>query len=157
VFPSGRKLDFSKRFLPDAMTGIEALAFLTPDERLKLNQITGNAYLYLFYFVEEYIVASVVQHATSEMYGQEGELRALLRFAEEEVKHQLLFQRFGAPFVRDFAIEPGLIENPQAVAELILSKAPMAVLLTTLHLELVTQQHYADGYREGHALDPLFA
>ena len=48
VFPEGRRLDFSKRFLPDAMTGIEALSFLSPTERLKLKQITGNSYLYLF-------------------------------------------------------------------------------------------------------------
>ena len=32
----------------------------------------------------------------------------------------------------------------------------MAVALTTLHLELVTQQHYVEGYREADgALDPF--
>ena len=52
-----------------------------------------------------------------------------------------------------------MIANPQAVAEVILSKTPMAVMLTTLHLELVTQQHYVEGYRETEVkgLDPFFA
>jgi hypothetical protein len=35
----------------------------------------------------------------------------------------------------------------------------MAVTLVTLHLELVTQQHYVEGFREGEkeGLDPFFA
>jgi hypothetical protein len=159
VFPPGKKLDFSRRFLPDTMASADPLAFLSADERLKLNQIMGNSYLYLFYFVEEYIVASVLQHANAEMFGEPGELRALLRFADEEVKHQQLFVRFRDAFERDFGHPCDVIENPQAVAEVILSKSPMAVLLTTLHLELLTQQHYVEGYRgdESNALDPLFA
>ena len=159
VFPPGKKLDFDRRFLPDTMAPAEALAFLTAEERLKLNQIMGNSYLYLFYFVEEYIIASVLQHAGGEMFGDPQELRALLRFADEEVKHQQLFLRFREAFERDFGVPCAVIENPQAVAEVILSKAPMAVLLVTLHLELLTQQHYVEGFRDsdGRGLDPLFA
>ncbi|APR80531.1 Hypothetical protein A7982_05878 [Minicystis rosea] len=159
VFPPGMKLDFERRFLPDSMLGIDGLAFLSEHERLKLNQIMGNSYLHLFYFVEEYIIASVLQHANAEIFGEPSELRALLRFADEEVKHQLLFQRFRAAFERDFGAPCDVIENPEAVAEVILSKSPMAVLLTTLHLELLTQQHFVEGFREGAAkeLDPLFA
>jgi hypothetical protein len=159
VFPPDMKLDYARRFLPDSLTGVESLAFLSADERRKLNQITGNSYLYLFYFVEEYIIASVVQHANAEMFGDPGALRALLRFADEEVKHQQLFIRFRQAFERGFGVPCDVIENPQAVAEVILSKVPMAVSLVTLHLELVTQQHYVEGFREGEAggLDPLFA
>lgn len=158
VFPADLALDFSRRFLPNAITGIEELGFLGEKERLTLNHISGNAYLYLFYFVEEYIVASVVQHANAEMFGDPMALRALLRFAEEEIKHQQLFLRFKDAFARDFGFPCGVVPNPQAVAEIILGKAPMAVALTTLHLELVTQQHYVEGFREGDgALDPFFA
>jgi hypothetical protein len=158
IFPPDKKLDFTRPFLPESITHIEQLAFLSPDERLALNQISGNAYLYLFYFVEEYIIASTVQHAQAEMFGDPVALRALLRFADEEVKHQQLFQRFCAAFARDFKTECGTLPNAQAVAEVILGKSPMAVGLTTLHLELVTQQHYVEGWREGESpLDPLFA
>jgi hypothetical protein len=159
VFPPDMKLDFGRRFLPDAITATEGLSFLSTAERLKLNQITGNSYLYLFYFVEEYIVASVVQHASAEMFGEATTLRALLRFAEEEVKHQQLFVRFREVFERSFGVPCDVIENPAAVAEVILGKTPMAVLLVTLHLELVTQQHYVEGFRDGESanLDPSFA
>lgn len=157
AFPPDMKLDYTKRFLPDAITGVGSLGFLSPAEKLKLNQITGNAYLYLFYFVEEYIVASVVQHANAEMFGDPAALRALLRFADEEVKHQQLFIRFREAFERGFGFPCDVIENPQAVAEVILSKAPMAVALVTLHLELVTQQHYTEGIRDAEGLDPFFA
>ncbi len=159
VFPADMKLDFGLRFLPDAIAGSSELTFLSQGEQLKLNQVTGNSYLYLFYFVEEYIIASVVQHANAEMFGDPTALRALLRFADEEVKHQQLFTRFRAAFDRDFGFECDVIANPQAVAEVILGKTPMAVMLTTLHLELVTQQHYVEGYREAEAkgLDPFFA
>lgn len=159
IFPVGMKLDFSRRFLPDTMAPAESLSFLTAADRLKLNQIMGNSYLYLFYFVEEYIVASVLQHANAEMFGDPAAMRALLRFADEEVKHQQLFCRFRDAFERDFGAACDVIENPQAVAEVILGKSPMAVLLTTLHLELLTQQHYTEGFREAEAktLDPLFA
>jgi hypothetical protein len=157
VFPPDMKLDYGRRFLPDTLTGVESLGFLSADERRKLNQITGNSYLYLFYFVEEYIIASVVQHANAEMFGDPGALRALLRFADEEVKHQQLFIRFRQVFEKSFGVHCDVIENPQAVAEIILSKAPMAVNLVTLHLELVTQQHYVEGFRDVSGLDPLFA
>jgi hypothetical protein len=159
VFPPDMKLDFALRFLPEAMAGSAELGFLSQSEQLKLNQITGNSYLYLFYFVEEYILASVVQHANAEMFGDPAALRALLRFADEEVKHQQLFTRFRGAFERDFGVACDVLSNPQAVAEVILSKTPMAVMLTTLHLELVTQQHYVEGYREGEVkgLDPFFA
>jgi len=159
VFPPDLKLDYSRRFLPDSLTGVDSLPFLSPGERLKLNQINGNAYLYLFYFVEEYIIASVIQHANAEMFGDPAALRALFRFADEEVKHQQLFMRFREVFERSFGHSCDVIDNPQAVAEIILSKAPMAVALTTLHLELVTQQHFTEGFRDGDSagLDPAFA
>lgn len=158
VFPPDLKLDFGRDFMPETIVRTGELAFLSADERRKLNQIAGNSYLYLFYFVEEYIIASTLEHANGEMFGDEMALRALLRFADEEVKHQQLFQRFRGAFERDFGVSCGVIENPQAVAEVILSKAPMAVMLVTLHLELVTQQHFVEGYRGGEsALDPFFA
>jgi hypothetical protein len=157
VFPADLKLDFSRRFLPSTIAGLESIDFLGDKERLTLNHISGNAYLYVFYFVEEYILASVVQHANAEMFGDAMALRALLRFAEEECKHQQLFRRFKDAFARDSGFPCGVIPNPQAVAEVILSKAPMAVALTTLHIELMTQQHYVEGFQEGDgALDPFF-
>ena len=58
-----RKLDFSKPFLPESLARVEPLTFLNADEKLKLNQIRANGYLYIFGFVEEFILPFVVDHS----------------------------------------------------------------------------------------------
>ncbi len=156
VVPPGSTFDFTRPFMPSAMFFGDSIAFLSPHERLRLNQIFGNSYGYLFYFVEAYIIDMAMRHATAELYGDEHTLRAMLRFAEEEVKHQQLFLRFCEIFKSQFATECDLVESPQAVASFILSKSPMAVVLVTLHLEIITQTHYVDSMRESKHLEPLF-
>jgi hypothetical protein len=156
VFPAGVSLDFSKPFMPTAMFFGHSLSFLSDHERLKLNQILGNSYRYLFYFVEAYIIDMAMQHADAERYGDDDNLRAMLRFAEEEVKHQQMFMRFGEMFDRGFGSKCDVVENPQAVAQVILAKTPMAVTLVTLHLEIITQAHYVDCMRDRGEIEPFF-
>ena len=156
VFPPGVALDFSKPFMPTAMFMAHSLEFLSEHERLKLNQILGNSYRYLFYFVEAYIIDMAMRHAEAELYGNDDNLRAMLRFAEEEVKHQQMFLRFGEMFERGFGTACDVVPDPQAVAQVILSKTPMAVTLVTLHLEIITQAHFVDCMRDRGDIEPLF-
>lgn len=156
VVPSSSTLNFKMPFMPKAMFFGDTVACLSPEERLTLNQIFGNGYGYLFYFVEAYIINMALKHASAELYGDDDNLRAMLRFAEEEVKHQQLFMRFGQMFNRQFGSECDLVDSPHVVAELILSKSPMAVLLVTLHLEIITQAHYVDSMRDNKDMEPLF-
>ncbi len=158
VLPADAKFDFKRPLLPDSLANVAGIACLNERERLTLNHIRGNAYLYLFSFVEEYIIATVINHANAEIFGDHRELRALLRFAEEEVKHQDMFRRAVRLFEAGFGHRCEVIPNPEAVAEVILSHKPMAVLLITLHLEIMTQQHFVESFRRGTAeeLDPLF-
>jgi hypothetical protein len=155
ILPATQKLDFSKQFLPDSLVLAGDATFLTPQERLKLNQIRGNSYAHLFQFVEEYIVANCVQYAHADMFGEEQGLRAMLRFAEEEVKHQLLFKRFQQLFSTSFGSPCGGLPSQEAVAGVILSKSPMAVMTITLHLEVMTQQHYTQCVSSDAEIDPL--
>lgn len=156
VIPASQGLDFTKKFLPEALVGAAQLDFLTAPEKLKLNQVRGNAYAHLFQFVEEYIVATCVQHASAEVFGEEQNLRAMLRFAEEEVKHQLLFKRFLAAFAKSFGTPCEGIPSQEAVAGVILGKSPMAVMAITLHLEVMTQQHYVQCVADSNDIDPTF-
>lgn len=156
VIPPESRLDFSKPFMPSAMDFSRTLPFLSSTEKLQLNQIFGNSYSYLFYFVEAYIIAMAMDYARAALPGEESNLRALLRFAEEEVKHQQMFVRFNALFKRQFGTECGLAGDAHAVASVILSKSPMGVLLVTLHLELLTQAHYIDCIKDSHEVDDLF-
>jgi hypothetical protein len=157
VFPPDTKLDFSRPFLPTAFSADGRIETLDADEKLKLNHITGNSYLNLFKFVEEYIIATAVDHAQAEMYGDHVAIRALLRFAEEELKHQELFARYLAAFAENFGSPCGVLDNAAEVAGVILGKSPIAVMLITLHLEIMTQAHYTESIRDDDAIDPLFA
>ena len=68
--------------------GVNGIGCLTDNEKRLLNQIRGNSYCHIFAFVEEYIVPLVIDRARADVYGDETRLWSLLRFAEEEVKHQ---------------------------------------------------------------------
>jgi hypothetical protein len=131
VMPPGTRLDFSRPFLPSPLTGSDHVPFLSASERLKLNQINGNAYINLFAFVEEYIVATAVNHAQAEMFGDHNAIRALVRFADEEIKHQQLFWRYLDAFKRDFDRPCDVLGSPATVAQVILSKSAMAVMMVT--------------------------
>lgn len=155
VMPPGTKLDFSRPFLPRTLAG--CCDAISDEARLQLNQIMGNAYLNLFAFVEEYILATAVEHARAEMYGDHEAIRALLRFAEEELKHQALFERYMRAFEQDFGVRCEVLDNAAEVAGVVMSKRPIAVMILTLHIEIMTQTHYTESVRDDADLDPLFA
>lgn len=157
VMPAGTELDFTRPFLPEQLVMLKAVTCLNDDEKRKLNQIVGNAYLNLFAFVEEFILATIVQHAHAEMFGDRTAVRALCRFAEEEVKHQQLFGRYREAFNRGFGHDCGVLESAVEVAEVIMSKSPIAVMVLTLHIELMTQQHYTECIKDNNQIDPFFA
>lgn len=160
VLGNAPRLDFDRPFVPVALVvEAESLEFLSRGERRWLNQITGHAYLNLFQFVEEYIIADVMDHGVAARFGDEVRLRVLLRFAEEEVKHQQLFRAFLRLFDAGFGAPCKVLDGAEAVAGVILSKHPVAIMLTTLHLELITQRHYVAYVKDAHGedrLDPLF-
>lgn len=157
VMPVDTRLDFSRPFLPESLVPNASLEFLSEADKLKLNQISGNAYLNLFAFVEEYILVTVVQHAQAEMFGDRDAIRALVRFADEEVKHQRLFERYRAAFDRDFPSPAEVLETAAEVAQVILSKSPIAVMMITLHIEQMTQHHYTECVKDNRDMDRLFA
>lgn len=153
----GRTLDFDKAFLPDALAGVADIRCLSAGEKLKLNQIRGFTYLYLFGLVEEYILPAVIEHAGTTVHGDDHEIRALLRFAEEEAKHIQLFKWFVAEFQRGFATPCGAIGPAKEIAAAILNHSRLGVFLATLHIEWFTQKHYVESVKDNAAerLDPL--
>src|SRR5262249_44863100 len=144
----GRTFDFERPFLPEAFAGVAGIRCLSPSEKLKLNQIRGYTYLYLFGFVEEFILPFILDHARTTVHGEDAEMPALLRFAEEEAKHIELFKWCTAEFVRGFGSPCGVIGPVREVADAILKHSPLGVILTTLHLEWMTQLHYVDSVRD---------
>jgi len=158
VLPEGAKLDFTRKFLPEALVGADALEFLSEAERLFLNQIRGSSYLHLFGLLEEFLVRMVVRHVGTAAFGDRAALGALLRLAEEEVEHRDLFRRLGGVFAKGFGSPCATAGSADDLATLIMRKSPMAVLLMTLHIELLAQRHFLESVRDHRAenLDPLF-
>jgi hypothetical protein len=152
----GKDFDYSKRFLPNRLSGTDGIRCLNEGEKLKLNQIMGNAYCHLFAFVEEYIVPQALEAAQRNIYGDETRLRTLIRFAEDESKHQEMFRRSTALFVRGFGVEPGLIPGREEVARVVLGKSRLCGYLLTSMIEWLTQLHYVEHVRDRNELDPLF-
>ena len=153
-----KTLNFSKPFLPEVWVDADALDFLSEKERLTVNHIRSHSYLYLFGFVEEYIVPFVVQHVQGRIHrAAPEELRALLHFAEEEVKHIELFQRFCQEFRGGFGSTCDVLGSPEKVAAAILSKSPLGAGLSILHIELMTLLHYVSSVRDRVDIDPQFS
>nr|WP_233261942.1 hypothetical protein [Vitiosangium sp. GDMCC 1.1324] len=158
LLPKDTVLDFSRRFLSDELTGTESIRCLNAEEKLMLNQIRSNSYAHMFLFLEEYAVALASHRAGLELHGNSTHMRALLRFSEEEIKHQQLFSRYTSAFARGFKVVPSLLDNQVQVAKAIMTKSNLGVLIFNLHMELMTQQHYIETVRgnDREALDPLF-
>jgi hypothetical protein len=152
----GRDFDFTKPFLPDRIAGVSGIGCLSGIEKRKLNQIRGNSYCHIFAFVEEYIVPMVVDHARGDVYGDETRLWSLLRFAEEEVKHQEMLRRACSQFEAGFGTSCGLVPGREEVAGVVLRTSPLTALLLTSMIEWFTQLHYVEHVRDRAELDELF-
>ena len=151
-----RRLDFWKPFMPESLARVEELSFLSADEKRILNQIRGNAYLCIFGLVEEFILPFVLDHARSQLQGDDYRVRSLLQFASEEAKHIQLFKRFRQEFEDGFGSHCEVIGPPEAIASAILAHDPLGMALTTLHIEWMVQRHYVDSIKDDQELDPQF-
>jgi len=156
IIGGDKRLDFSRPFLPESLAGANALTFLTPAERLVVNQIRGHGYLYMFGVVEEFILPFVVDYARQHIRGDDYRVRAFLQFAGEEAKHIQLFKRFREEFEAGFGTVCDVVGPPEAIAQAVLDHHPLAVAITILHLEWMTQRHYLDSVKDDQGLDPQF-
>lgn len=156
IIGGDKKLDFMKPFMPEALARVEPLFFLNADERRILNQIKGNTYLAIFGLVEEFILPFVLDHVRSSVDDNDYRVRAFLQFAGEEAKHIQLFKRFKQEFHENFGSECAVIGPAADVAKEVLSHQPLAVALTVLVIEWMSQRHYIEAIKDNQDLDPQF-
>jgi para-aminobenzoate N-oxygenase AurF len=156
IIGGDRGLDFTKRFMPESLARVEPLDFLSAAEKRTLNQIRGNAYLSIFGLVEEFILPYLMDYARPQLQGDDYRVRALLQFVGEEAKHIHLFKLFCEEFEKGFGDKPAVIGPPEAIAQAILAHDPLAVALTILHIEWMTQRHYQESVKDDQELDPQF-
>jgi len=141
----GRRFDFGKKFLPDGLSKANELAFLTPQEKRYFSQIQGRTYANIFGLVERYIAAKMMEVGRDHALGDQVKLEAVVRFTEEELKHQALFRRLEAMMAARMPAGYRLAADPNAVASAVLSKSTWAVLALTCFIEIFTQVHYRES------------
>src|SRR5262245_58109497 len=92
----GRRFDLAHKFLPDGLSLADAFTSLSVDEKRFVCQIQGRTYANIFGLVERFINAKVLQLSYDHWFGDQAALEALVRFSDEELKHQALFRRIDA-------------------------------------------------------------
>ena len=152
----GRELDVTQKYLPDGLSLVEELPFLTAEERRFMSQIQGRTYANIFGLVERYINIKMLELSRGHWFGDQVALEALVRFSDEELKHQEMFRRVEALAAR--AMPPGyrLTADPNDVARFVLGKSTWAVLGLTSHIEIFTQVHYKKSIESDPNLSPLW-
>jgi hypothetical protein len=152
----GRDFDLDHAFLPAGLSKVEELPFLTSAERRRLSQVQGRTYAYIFGLVERFIGAKVLEVSGRHWLGDQVALEALVRFSDEELKHQELFRRIET--MLEARMPPGYrrVADPNEVARAVLGKSTWAVLALTCDIELFTQLHYQQSIEPQDGLSPLW-
>ena len=152
----GRDFDLTQKFLPDGLSKVDQLEFFNEEERKFLSQIQGRTYANMFGFVERFIVAKILDITRGHWLEDQIALEALVRFCDEELKHQELFRRI-EPMLA-VGMPPGYIfpHQPDVVAAAVLEKSTWTVLALILEIEHFTQEHYRQSIEPDENLSPLY-
>jgi hypothetical protein len=151
-----RTFDTKQKFLPDGLSKVKQFDFLSGDEQRYLSQIQGRTYSNIFGLVERYIDAKVLEISREHWLGDQTALEALVRFSDEELKHQELFRRVEKLIAEKMPAGYRFAPRANDVAGAVLGKSTWAVLALTLHIELFTQLHYRQSIEPDENLSPLF-
>jgi len=152
----GRRFDPSEKYLPDGLSLTSEFTTLSEDEKRFVSRIQGRTYANVFGLAERFINAKVLEVSRDHWLGDQVVLEALVRFSDEELKHQALFRRIEK--MMEGTMPPGyrFDADPDAVAEAVLGKSTWAVLALTLDIELFTQLHYRQSIEPDGVLSELF-
>ena len=154
-----RSFDAARTMVPTSWVGTDGLPFLDEEAQRTLNHCRAFSYVHLLGNYEEFIPFHLSALVQQEPYGGRSQRRALLRFGDEEMKHQALFhgaetlleRSCGHPFGRHFDREG---TRCAAFARAFLEHGALARFLLLLAFEWGTQRHYVESIRDRTA-DPL--
>src|SRR5689334_8376223 len=152
----GRTFDFSRKFLPDGLSRVDRLSFLSRDEARLLSQVQGRTYAYIFGLVERFISAKMLDQGRAHALDDQNAFEALIRFTNDELKHQELFRRVEMMIADRMPLGYRQTANPSDVARAVLAASTWAVLALTCHIELFVQSHYVESIVTTADLCPLF-
>nr|WP_315595111.1 hypothetical protein [uncultured Cupriavidus sp.] len=152
----GRTFDLSHKFLPDGLSLVDELPFLSASEQRFLSQVQGRTYANMFGLVERFVSAKVVELTGQHALGDQVALEAMIRFSDEEMKHQELFRRIERLAAQDMPEGYHFDAQPNDVAAFVLGKRNWAVLAVICQIELFSQAHYRASIGTAPDLSALF-
>jgi hypothetical protein len=152
----GRKFDFAKKFLPDGLSKVEQLPFLTADEKRLFSQVQGRTYANMFALVERFIGAKALEISRGHWLGDQVALEALVRLTDEELKHQEMFRRLETMIAPGMPAGYRFLPHPNDVAQAVLAASSWAVLALVCDIELFSQAHYRSSIEAETQIDPLW-
>ena len=152
----GRRFDTAHKFLPDGLSLADAFTTLSADERKFVSQIQGRTYANVFGLVERFINAKVLELSHDHWFGDQVALEALVRFSDEELKHQALFRRIDGMIGDVLPSGYRFDVDANGVAHAVLGKSTWAVLALTLDIELFTLLHYVESIAPDPELSEIF-
>lgn len=151
-----RQFNLAHDFLPTGLSRLGSAEFLYHDEKRLLSQIQGRSYANMFGIAERFINAKVLEITRDHWFGDQTALEALVRFSEEEIKHQELFRRIEQMIGDIMPAGYHFAGRPNDIARNVLQKSTWSVLALTCNFELLTQAHYKSSIEHGASLSPLF-
>lgn len=152
----GRQFDLSRQFLPKGLSKVDEIPFLKADEARLLTQVQGRTYALLFGLVERFVNAKVLEVSREHWFENQTALEALVRFSDEELKHQELFRRIETMIGAIMPAGYRAAVEPNAVAQFVLGKPTWSVLALTAFIELLTQKHYLECIEPETDISPLW-
>ena len=152
----GRKFDLSTKFLPDGLSKTERLEFLGAGEKRLVSQIQGRTYANMFGLVERFIAPKVTEISRDHWLGDQVAFEALVRFTDEELKHQELFRRIERLTAEGMPAGYSFLPQPNDVAAAVLGKSTWAVLALICHIELFVLAHFRQAIEPDAGLSELW-
>ena len=152
----GRTFDFGRKFLPDGLSKIDRLDFLGESEKRLVSQIQGRTYARMFSLVERFIGPKISEISRDHWLGDQAAFEALVRFTDEELKHQEMFRRIDALCAEGMPAGYQFLPQPNDVADVVLGKPTWSVLALICHIELFVLAHYRAAIEEDEDLSELW-
>lgn len=133
----GRRFDLDRKFLPDGLSRVGELPFLSSGEARLLSQVQGRTYANMFALVERFVGAGAPAPNEADRLGDPAALAALA----------------------DAQMPPGYRFVPEACAAagaLPATRSDWAMMALTLGIELFALAHYRSSIGAAHELCPLW-
>jgi hypothetical protein len=151
-----RSLDFGRKFLPDGLSEAGRLPFLGGNDKRLFSQVQGRTYANMFGLVERFIAPKMLEVSREHWLGDQSALEALVRFTDEELKHQELFRRMERMAAAGMPAGYVFLPQPNDVARAVLGSSSWAVLALICHIELFVLAHYRQSIEPDAGLSELW-